>query len=154
MRAGLEDALAVAGHDVGYAKNSIVICQHCMKPLYRLTRTIYVSEKANRTVDAYAPITMADIESLIASRGRAAGVAASLREWDQTKRAAHCASIPELRAGSPALCPACKHSFVRVRAPEAGEAADHAYTWELFTVPPGQIATDQAIRAWSRTEGA
>ena len=151
MRAGLADAIHVAGHEEGYAKGSIVLCQHCLKPLYRLSRGISVGEKANRTVDAYQPVEESDIEQLTRSTGRAAGVAAVLQAWTPDQRRAHCQAIPTLRTGSPALCPFCAHSYVRVRAPEREEFIDRAYTWELFTLPPDAIAPPLVIRRWATT---
>lgn len=148
MRAGLADAIQAAGHEEGYSKGSIVICQHCLKPLYRLSRGISVGERANRTVDAYVPVDERDLDQLTRSTGRASGVAAVLRAWTPEQRRAHCESIPTLRSGSPALCPACGHSYVRVRAPEAAEVVDQAYTWELFTLPPEAIAPPLVIRRW------
>ena len=148
MRAGLADAIQAAGHEEGYAKGSIVICQHCFKPLYRLSRGIAVGEKANRTVDAYHPVDEKDIDRLSRSSGRAAGVAAALKAWTPEQRRAHCESIPMIKSGSPAMCPACGHSYVRVRAPERAEFVDQAYTWELFTLPPDALAPDVVVRNW------
>lgn len=149
MREGLKDAIAVAGHEEGYAKGSVVICQHCLKPLYRLTRSISVGERANRTADAYRPISVIDLEAMTAFRGRSAGVSAAIRSWTPEQRLEHCQQIPALKSGSPALCPACQHSFVRVRAPERGEVVDQAYTWELFTIPPEQAVPSVVARRWA-----
>lgn len=130
-----------------YPAGSVVICQGCLKPLYRLERGIGVGEPAGRSVDAYRPIQPRDIYALMGAMDP--GVAASLREWKPDKIKAHCASIPELRSGSPALCPCCGQSFVRVRAVEAGEVLDRAYVLELVTIPPGRQVLGKEVRAWA-----
>lgn len=134
MRAGMEAAIAAAHQETeGYAKGSTVICAQCFVPLYTLTRTIGPGEKANRTVDAYRPLTPSDIATL---RREVPSVTAAMKTWTYEQVVQHAFSIAELRTGSPAACPACQKSFVQVFAPEASEVIDHAYTWRLVTIPP------------------
>lgn len=130
-----------------YPAGSVVLCQGCLKPLYRLERGIGVNETAGRSVDAYRPIQPRDIHALMESLDP--GVAASLRGWSPESAKAHCDAIPELRAGAPALCPCCGQSFVRVRAVEAGEVLDRAYVMELVTIPPGRQIRGREARAWA-----
>jgi hypothetical protein len=134
MRAGLVAAIAASrAENEGYPKGSTVICAHCFVPLYILTRSIGSGDKSNRTVDAYRPVTVQDIRRL---RRDVPSVTAALKPWTAAEEIAHVASIPELRTGSAALCPACSKSFVQVFAPEASEVIDRAYTWRLVTIPP------------------
>lgn len=134
MRAGLVASLETAISDTeGYSKGSTVICAHCFVPLFRLTRSIHPGEKANRTVNAYRPITIPELRQL---RVEVPSVTAALKLWTSQDEFNHCCGIEAPRAGSEALCPACKKSFVQVFAPEASEVIDRAYTWRLVTIPP------------------
>lgn len=134
MRAGLVAAIAAArSEQEGYPKGSTVICAHCFVPLFVLTRTIEPGQKANRTVDAYRPISVAELAQL---RRDVPSVAAALKLWTAEQAVAHVNRITQPRTGSSAECPACQRSFVQVFAPEAGEVMDQAYTWRLVTIQP------------------
>lgn len=133
MRAGLTAALEAAqGHDEAYPAGSVVICAHCFLPLYALTRTIWPGEKTSRTVDAYRPLSAAQIQML---RQQVPSVQSALKPWTDQDVARHAEHIPELRTGSAALCPSCGRSFVQVFAPSGEEVIDQAYTWRLVTIP-------------------
>ena len=134
MRAGMEAAiLAAHNENDGYIKGSTVICAQCFVPLYTLTRSIGPGEKANRTVDAYRPITVSEIKRL---RRDVPSVTAALKTWTPNDEFAHACSVEELRTGSPAVCPKCERSFVQVFAPDEAEVIDRAYTWRLITIQP------------------
>jgi len=148
MRASLAESLA-SQHvaDVQYPAGSVILCCACLKPLYVLQRSIFSGEKTSRTVDAYRPITLDDLAQL-ETRIDQAGLAALVRSWSQEARAAHVAVIPDIKTGAAALCPCCARSWVRVRAVDAEEVIDHAYVWELVTVPPRGPVAEQVVRAW------
>lgn len=149
MRPGLQDAQRAAGGiEDGYPRGSVVICQGCLKPLYVLIRGIGVGERAGRSVSAYRPVNEGDLQRLVDSVEP--GVSALVKTWTAEERRQHCQSIPELRSGSPALCPCCQHSFVRVRAVDAAEVLDRGYTFELVTIHPGQMVSGKEARAWVR----
>ena len=144
MRASLKESIAQG--EESYPAGSIVLCQSCLKPLYRLERGIGTGESAGRSVDAYRPVRPSDVYRLMESIDP--GVAAVARGWTVDALANHCHGIPELRSGSPALCPCCGNSFVRVRALEAAEVIDRAYVLELVTIPPGKQLQGREARAW------
>lgn len=134
MRAGLQAAIEAARTEQeGYPKGSTVICAHCFVPLFTLTRSIGPGEKANRTTDAYRPITLQELTAL---RRDVPSVTAALKLWTAQQAFDHVARIEAPRSGSPAACPACQRSFVQVFAPDAAEVVDRAYTWRLVTIPP------------------
>ena len=146
MRASLTESIAHGDGAESYPAGSIVLCQSCLKPLYRLERGIGVGESAARSVDAYRPVRPQDVYALMDAIDP--GVATAARLWTVETLKAHCQTIPELRAGAPALCPCCGHSFVKVRAIEAAEVMDRAYVMELVTIPPGRQLKGREVRAW------
>lgn len=133
MRAGLRAADADAPNSLdGYHKGETVICAQCFVPLFVLERGIAPAEKTSRSVDAFRPVTVADIERL---RRDVPSVRSALMRWTPADVDAHARRIDRPKAGSPAACPACSKSFVQVFAPDAAEAIDRAYTWRLVTIP-------------------
>lgn len=134
MRAGLEAATKDAPNDLdGYHKGSTVLCAACFVPLYILERGIAPGEKASRTVDAYRPVTVGDIQRL---RRDVPSVHSALLRWTAEDVKRHVQTIDRPKTGSIAECPACQKSWVQVFAPEAAEVVDRAYTWRLVTIPP------------------
>lgn len=148
MRDSLRESLASRGAaDVQYAKGSIVLCGACLKPLYRLDRSIFSGDKVSRTASAYRPVTLMDLADL-EQRSDVPSHAALVRSWTPEARKAHVDTIPDLKTGDPALCPVCDRSWVRVRAVEANEVVDRAYVWELVTIPPAEPVEAHVARAW------
>lgn len=134
MRAGLVAAVETAPNAlIGYEKGATVLCAQCFVPLYKLERGIGPGEKASRSVDAYRPITRAELRQL---RKEVTSIHAALKTWTDEDETTHVNSIDRPKTGDPAACPKCARSFVQVFAPEADEVMDHAYTWRLVTVPP------------------
>jgi hypothetical protein len=117
----------------GYQKGSTVLCAHCFVPLFQLERGIGPGEKASRTVDAYRPITLAELRKL---RREVTSIHAALKTWTDDQEREHVQRLPRPKTGDQAMCPACERSFVQVFAPDAEEVLDRAYTWRLVTVPP------------------
>jgi hypothetical protein len=148
MRVALAESTPRAGTAEGYPAGSIVICQGCLKPLYVLLRGIGPGERAGRSASAFRPFQMKDFARLNDSQD--AGVAGAMAAWSDEDRKTHVDSIPEVKSGSPMLCPCCGASYVRVRAAEAGEVIDRAYVVELVTIPPGRTLSGKEARAWTR----
>lgn len=148
MRQSVRDSIAAGDGAESYPAGSIVLCQSCLKPLYRLERGIGVGESAAKSVDAYRPVRPQDVYGLMEAIDP--GVATMARLWTVETLKAHCHKIPELRTGSPAVCPCCGNSFVRVRAVEAAEVIDRAYVMELVTIPPGRQLRGREVRAWAQ----
>lgn len=138
MRAGMVAAAETAPNTLmGYEKGATVLCANCFVPLYKLERGIGPGEKASRSVDAYRPISRAELRQL---RKEVSSINAALKLWTDEDEKAHVRAIDRPKTGDPAVCPKCDHSFVQVFAPEAGEVLDRAYTWRLVTVPPMSAA--------------
>ena len=134
MRAGLVAANETAPNPLdGYPKGSTVICAHCFVPLYVLERGIYPGDKVGRSIDAYAPISVSQLNQL---RRDVPSVQAALKTWTDEEVREHCERILRPYTGMPAACPACQRSFMQVFAPDSSEVIDHAYTWRLVTIPP------------------
>jgi hypothetical protein len=147
MRESLIESLGTRkAADVQFVAGSIVLCCACLKPLYVLQRSIYSGEKTSRTVDAYRPVTLADIAGMEA-RADNPGLAATVRLWSDAVRAEHVGKIPDVKTGSAALCPCCGKSWVRVRATSKEEFTDLAYVWELVTVLPRGAIDPVVLRA-------
>lgn len=142
MRDSLKKSLAdspVRGFE-RFPKGSIVICNCCAGPIFKLDQGIALGDKAGRMASAFKPLTLADLETLAAREDIDAGIRATLRSWTPDQRKAHIAKLREVRTGDPMLCPACDKCFVQVLAEEKTEALDKAYTLELLTIPPVGVA--------------
>lgn len=119
-----------------YPKGSIVICNACACPIYKLEAGITLGQKVGRTADLYKPLTLADLNALAAREDIDAGMRAMLSQWDAARRKQHVDALYDLRAGDPMACPICAKSFVQVLTVEGSETVDRAYTIELVTIPP------------------
>lgn len=127
--------------DVLYPKDSLVVCRHCGKPLYRLQASIYYGESAgNTSCRKYVPVTPADLSDLMARNDVEAGHRAIVGAMSPEDRRTHCEQISPLRSGMMADCPSCLQPFVfgRVKNDSDGGAkfGDRAYTIALATIPP------------------
>jgi hypothetical protein len=143
MRQGLQDALRlspVPSADVAYPSGSIVVCYACGKPLYKLQAAIYVGEKPSRSAWKYAPISMADLQTLIARTDLDPGIRAAIKFMTVEEQRLHCERIPTLKAGDRLDCASCQQSFVFGRtssnADGAAEVLDRAFVIQLATIPP------------------
>lgn len=119
-----------------YSKGSIVMCNSCAAPLYKLDGPIALGDKCGRMVDRFKPVTVNDLNDLADREDIDAGVRATLSGWDQAKRAAHVAKIYEPRTGEPMACPICLSAWPQMLSVEKNETYDRAYTVELVTIPP------------------
>ena len=133
--------LRTRGQSVIYPAGSVVVCQACGVPLYRLTANIWEGEKTANTGDRYAPASLADVERLRQQRDLDPGVRAAMTvlKADPAKLA-YLERIPELRNGPIPDCPACGKVWVRVvtSTGEAGRAEvhDRAHVWTLSVIYP------------------
>ncbi len=119
-----------------YAKGSIVICNACAKPLFKLDVGITLGDKAGKMVNAFKPVTMADLETLGQRDDIDAGVRAMVKAWTFEQRRAFVGLLREPTTGDPMICPSCQGCFVQVLNVEEREMLDKAYTLELVTIPP------------------
>ena len=142
MRRSLIDAARVSPdpNQREYARGSIILCNHCALPIYRLERGIGIGEKAGRAVSAFKPVRLRDVLWLVGRVDVDPGLRATLGMMTIAEHRALIDHIGEPRTGDPALCPHCGHGFVQARTVERAETIDRAYVWELLTVPPAGIA--------------
>lgn len=138
MRASLQKSIAdsPALRQDHYPAGSIVLCNSCAKPLYKLDRPIGIGQKAGRGASAFKPIAMADLVELSERPDVDAGVRATIRSWSFDQRKAHIARLNEPRSGDLMLCPCCTQGFTQVLSTEATETNDKGYVIELVTLPP------------------
>lgn len=129
-----------------YPKGSIVLCNECAKPIFKMDYAICLGDKAGKTAEAFKPVSLADLAELAGRVDVDAGVRAMVNGWDIDARKAHVASLKEMRAGDPMMCPCCQKCFVQVIATEKHEVLDRAYTIELLTIPPFGAGTPSAVR--------
>jgi hypothetical protein len=119
-----------------YPKGSIVICNACARPIFKLDVGIALGEGSGSLARAFKPLSVADLANLAAREDIDGGVSASLRTMTTEQLKAHADKLHEVRPGDPMLCPACDACFVQVLSIEKHEVMDKAYTIELLTVPP------------------
>jgi hypothetical protein len=119
-----------------YAKGSIVVCNACAKPIFKLDVAIALGSGAGRMARAFKPMTLADVDELSGRVDVDAGVRAALSLLTMEQRIAYVGQLHEVRAGDPMLCPICGDCFAQVLSIEKHEAMDKSYTIELLTIPP------------------
>jgi hypothetical protein len=129
-----------------YAKGSIVLCNACAHPVFKLDRGIALGDKTGQMASAFKPLTLADLESLAERVDIDAGLRATVRAMTLEQRVAHLALLREFKTGDPMLCPRCADCFVQVISVDKSEALDRSYTVELLTVPPQGAGTPSPIR--------
>lgn len=148
MRDSLKKSLADSpvAHFERYPKGSIVLCNACSDPIFKLERGIDVGDKAGRTASAFKPISLADLAELAQRPDIDAGVRARIASWNADERRAHVAKLFDLKAGDPMICPVCARCFVQVLTTEQTETHDRAYTLELLTIPPQGAGKPSPLR--------
>lgn len=119
-----------------YPAGSVVLCNACAKPIFRLDRAIALGDKAGRMASAFKPLTFRDVVELGKREDIDAGVRALVASWTPDQVKAHVDSLHEFRTGDPMMCPCCDDCFVQVIAVDRHEVLDKAYTIELVTIPP------------------
>jgi hypothetical protein len=137
-----------------YRAGSVVLCNACSKPIFKLDRSICLGDKAGRMVSAFKPLSAADLKALGEREDIDAGVRAIIRGWTPEEMKSHVEAMREVRAGDPMLCPVCDDCFVQVISVDRHEVLDKAYTIELLVIAPAgiesapirgrQIGTDKA----------
>lgn len=139
MRASLKQSIkdALAGEDAfRYPKGSIVLCNACAVPVAKLDHGIGLSDKAGRMVNAFKPLTSADVDVLASREDIDAGVRVWATSLTPEGRQAYLAKLHEFKTGDPMTCPTCGGCFVQVLSVERHEVLDRAYVIELVTLPP------------------
>lgn len=138
MRKSLEQSVAESPvrNFERYPKNSIVLCNACALPIFRLDRGIDLGQRAGQAASAFVPISLADLLELEGRADIDAGIRAVIASWSPEAKRAHLQQLHEMRAGMPMACPVCHDCFVQVLSTEMDETHDRAYTLELLTVPP------------------
>ncbi len=119
-----------------YAKGSIVICNACAKPVFKLDRAINLGEGAGKAASAFKPLGLADIDTLAHREDIDAGVRAFARSMTFEQRKAFIAGLIEIRAGMDMKCPICSGFPFQVIATEKQEVLDGGGTIEMLTIPP------------------
>jgi hypothetical protein len=119
-----------------YPKGSIVLCNACALPIFKLDYGISLGDKAGKAASAFKPLSVADLETLENRTDIDAGVRAVVKAMSPEQRARHINGLRDVRSGDPMICPCCAGTFVQVLSVEKSEALDNAYTIELLTIPP------------------
>jgi hypothetical protein len=129
-----------------YPKGSIVLCNACGDPLYRLEGGIAVGDKGGRMASRFKPVSLADLAELAGRVDIDAGIRARLASMTPDGLKAHVAKIPEPKAGDAMGCPCCGGCFAQVLSTEKNETNDRAYVIELLTIPPFGAGRPAPIR--------
>jgi hypothetical protein len=124
-----------------YAKGSVVVCQSCAHPIFKLDRAITLGDTAGRMASAFKPLGLIDLAVLQDREDIDAGVRALVKGWSLEQRRVFIAKLREVRAGDPMTCPNCADCFVLVLSVDVHELLDKAYTIELVTIPPSGKVT-------------
>jgi hypothetical protein len=123
-----------------YPKGSVVLCNACALPIYKLEHGIALGDKGGKSAASFKPLRMADLTELEDRRDVDAGVCAKLKSLTAEQRK-DLVTCDEPKTGDPMLCPSCKQCFAQVLSVEKSETLDRAYVIELLTIPPmGQAA--------------
>lgn len=138
MRQSLKKSIAdspVRGFE-RYQKGSIVLCNACAKPIFKLEAGFDVGMKAGRAASLFKPIGLADLMELEGRADIDAGIRATIASWTPEQKRAHLELLVAPRAGDPMVCTVCGGCWVQVLTTEVTETHDRAYTIELLTIPP------------------
>ncbi len=119
-----------------YPAGSIVICNACAMPIFKLEYGIDLGAGSGRSAKAFKPLSLADLDALTVRTVVDAGLRAKIMGMSAEQRTDHIAKLREVRAGDPMLCPCCEMCFVQVLSVTQHEVLDKAYTIEMLTVPP------------------
>jgi hypothetical protein len=119
-----------------YPKGSVIICNACAGPIYKLDRALDLGQGLGRSVGAFKPLTLQDLATLEGREDIDAGVRSFVRGLDLDARKTFVGHLREPRAGEPVLCPVCHDCFVQVLSTEKHELMDLAYTVELLSISP------------------
>lgn len=119
-----------------YPKGSVVVCNACGKPIFKLDRAISMGDRSGSSASAFKPLGLEDLRDLAYRKDVDAGIQALLRSWTASELVAHCDKLHEVRSGDPMLCPSCECCFVQVLATHRDEVMDKAYVVELVVIPP------------------
>lgn len=127
--------------EVLYPRGSIVVCQACGLPIYKLQANIYIHEPLDKTAWKYAPVSVNDLMALITRTDLEPGVRAAVKALGLPEMVAHCEKIPTIKTGSFADCPACKQQFCYAEIPAGADGfamfGDKAFRHvQLATIPP------------------
>jgi hypothetical protein len=148
MRESLKKSIAdspVQGFE-RYPKGSVVLCNACAAPIYKLEGGIALGDKGGRMASRFKPVTLADLAELEGRVDIDAGIRARLSSMSVDQRRAHIATLTEPKAGDAMACPACGGCFAQVLSTEVDETHDRAYVLELLTIPPFGAGRPAAIR--------
>jgi hypothetical protein len=129
-----------------YPKGSIVLCNACAKPIFKLDAGFDVGAKAGGAAKLFKPITLADLVELEGRVDIDAGIRAQIATWTIDDKRAHLARLKEPRAGDAMACPCCDGCFVQILTTEVSETHDRAYVIELLTIPPFGVGTPAPVR--------
>src|SRR5689334_17517933 len=110
-----------------YAKGSVVLCNACALPVFKLDRAILVGDGGGKTASALVPLTPVDLQILADREDIDGGVRATIKGWTPEQRLAHTQKLHDVKAGDPMLCPCCSNCFVQVLAVTKHEVLDKAY---------------------------
>lgn len=119
-----------------YPAQSIVLCNACGLPLFKLEAGIGLGQKMGRAAQLFKPIRQADLLELRDRVDIDAGVRAKIASMTPDEQQAHLACLTEPKAGDPMVCPACGGCFAQVLTVERSETLDRAYVVEFLTIPP------------------
>lgn len=119
-----------------YPRGSVVLCNACARPIFKLDRSICVGDRVGQAASAFKPLDAVDIAALAERTDIDAGVRSTLQAQSREERAAHVASLREVKTGDPMMCPLCGGTWPQVISVERHEVLDKAYTLELLVIPP------------------
>lgn len=143
MRESLKKSIDDRAGFERYPKGSIVLCQSCARPIFKLDFGLTLGDKGGQAAKAFKPVSSADLDGLQARQDIDAGVRATINLWTPEQRKAHLDALHEVKTGDPMTCPICHDTFVQVLAVTKHEVLDKAYTIELVTIPP------EGVKPWA-----
>lgn len=148
MRRSLEQSFAhtpVKGFEK-YQKGSIILCNACALPIFKLDRSINAADKGGQSASAFVPLSLADLDVLAQREDIDAGVRATVRGMSVEMRIGLISKLRQMHSGDPMMCPVCQDCFVQVVAVDKQEVLDRAFTVELLAIPPEGAGRPAPVR--------
>lgn len=129
-----------------YPKGSIVLCNECAAPIFKLDAGLSLGRKAGSAAALFKPLSLADLNDLEMRPDIDAGIRATLLSWTPEQKRLHLSLLTEPKAGDPMICPVCQGCYVQVLSVEKTETIDKGYILELLTIPPYGTAQPAPVR--------
>ncbi len=131
-----------------FAKDSVIVCPECLRPIYALERGIGPADRAGRSAAAFRPLRWTEIIALVERDDLDAGWRLSVRDWMRSPAVQGVLQAERPTAGADAVCPNCDGCWVQFEERAEESVHDRGYRLLLWDIPPVPAGLMRKLR-WS-----